>query len=79
MRMMVTCRFLGRALMVGALSLGFPGLAAAKDTIRVTFAEYSAATGPYFDKQANADIAIIGTRWLVEYVKQDLVEPWDTP
>jgi multiple sugar transport system substrate-binding protein len=79
--------------------------------IRVTIAEYSSKTGPYFDaakkafekkypgitvnnevipwanlKQklttdiagdANADLAIIGTRWLVDFVDQDLVEPLD--
>ena len=80
--------------------------------IRVTIAEYSSKTGPYFDaakkafekkypgitinnevipwanlKQklttdiagdANADLAIIGTRWLVDFVDQDLVEPLDS-
>ena len=83
----------------------------AKETLRVTVAYYSAATEPYFKKQAdafmaanpnidvqvevvnwdslqqklttdiasgvNSDIALIGTRWLVDYVKQDLVEPLD--
>ncbi|MCF1494368.1 extracellular solute-binding protein [Agrobacterium vitis] len=85
--------------------------AMAKDKLRVTVAYYSAATEPYFKKQAerfmashpdidvqvqvvnwdnlqqklttdiasgvNPDIALIGTRWLVDFVKQDLVEPLD--
>ena len=89
------------------------GLAAARaDTVRVTVAEYSDATGPYFRKMAdefhkanpgtdikievvnwdsllqklqtdisagtNSDISIIGTRWLLDFVKDGVAEPLDT-
>jgi multiple sugar transport system substrate-binding protein len=81
------------------------------DTVRVTVAEYSSKTGPYFEKVAsefesanpgsdiqievvpwdvlqqklttdisggaNADLAIIGTRWLIDYVQQGVAAPLD--
>jgi multiple sugar transport system substrate-binding protein len=84
---------------------------AAAQTVRVTVAEYSSKTGPYFEQMAtafeaenpdidiqievvpwdvllqklttdisgnaNADVAIIGTRWLVDFVEQDIAEPLD--
>jgi multiple sugar transport system substrate-binding protein len=93
----------------GLLALG-AGVQAA--TVRVTVAEYSSKTGPYFQDAAaafekanpgthiqievvpwdvllqklttdisggaNADIAIIGTRWLVDFVKQGVAEPLDS-
>ncbi len=80
-------------------------------TVRVTVAEYSAKTGPYFQEVvekfeaahpdidveievvpwdnllqklttdisagANADLSIIGTRWLVDFVEQGIAEPLD--
>lgn len=97
---------LGAALMLGGAA------AAQASTVRVTVAEYSAKTGPYFAdaKKAfeaanpgttiqlevvpwdvmlqklttdiaagtNADLAIIGTRWLVDFVQQDVAEPLDS-
>ena len=79
------------------------------DTVRVTVAYYSAATGPYFEQMAknfekanpgttikievvnwddllqklqtdigggtNPDISIIGTRWLLDFVKNDIAQP----
>lgn len=85
---------------------------AAADTVRVTVAEYSAKTGPYFNEAAaafekanpghdiqievvpwdvmlqklttdisggaNADIAIIGTRWLLDFVDQSVAAPLDS-
>lgn len=79
--------------------------------VRVTVAEYSAKTGPYFEAAktafeaanpgitikfevvpwdnllqklttdigagTNADLSIIGTRWLIDFVKEDAVEPLD--
>ena len=79
--------------------------------VRVTVAEYSAKTGPYFEEAkkefeaanpgitinfeivpwdvllqklttdmgagSNADLSIIGTRWLIDFVKEDAVEPLD--
>jgi multiple sugar transport system substrate-binding protein len=81
-------------------------------TVRVTIAEYSKGTGPYFEEAAkafeaanpgtkiqievvpwdnlqqklttdisagaNADLSIIGTRWLLDYVSQDVVAPLDS-
>lgn len=81
------------------------------ETLRVTVAEYSSKTGPYFnaaakafekahpgDKvqievvpwdnllqklttdisaNANADLSIIGTRWMIDFVSQDLLQPLD--
>jgi len=85
--------------------------AAEAGTVRVTVAEYSAKTGPYFEKVAkdfetahpgtdiqievvpwdslqqklttdisagtNADLSIIGTRWLLDFVSQGIAEPLD--
>jgi multiple sugar transport system substrate-binding protein len=85
--------------------------AAQAGVVRVTVAEYSAKTGPYFaeaEKQfeaanpgidiqfevvpwdvllqklttdiasgTNADLSIIGTRWLIDFVQQDVAEPLD--
>ncbi len=94
-----------------ALFLG--GLAAAQaGEVRVTIAEYSSATGPYFEEaaaafeaanpdtdiqlevvpwdvllqklttdisgNANSDLAIIGTRWLVDFVEQNVVSELDS-
>ncbi|HET7412421.1 MAG TPA: sugar ABC transporter substrate-binding protein [Pararhizobium sp.] len=81
------------------------------ETLRVTVAEYSKKTGPYFNDAAkafekanpgaevqievvpwntllqklttdisagaNADISIIGTRWMIDFVSQDLLQPLD--
>lgn len=80
-------------------------------TVRVTVAEYSSKTGPYFDEAAaafeeanpdvdvqievvpwdvllqklttdisggaNADLSIIGTRWLIDFVDQGIAAPLD--
>lgn len=80
-------------------------------TLRVTVAEYSSKTGPYFEKAAtefeeanpgvdvqievvpwdvllqklttdisggaNADLSIIGTRWLIDFVEQGIAAPLD--
>lgn len=85
---------------------------ASAGTVRVTVAEYSSKTGPYFEEaakafeaanpgidiqievvpwdvllqklttdisgNANADLAIIGTRWLVDFVQQSVAEPLDS-
>ncbi len=79
--------------------------------VRISVAEYSSKTGPYFEKMAsqfeaanpdinvevevtpwdvllqklttdiagdaNADLAIIGTRWLLDFVEQGIAEPLD--
>lgn len=79
--------------------------------LRVTVAEYSSKTGPYFENAAtafeeanpgvdvqievvpwdvllqklttdisggaNADLSIIGTRWLIDFVEQDIAAPLD--
>src|ERR1700743_1183671 len=105
-------KMIGRAAMLMA---GVSLLAAAwaqAATVRVTIAEYSKGTGPYFEAAAkafeaknpdtkiqlevvpwdslqqklttdispghNADISIIGTRWLLDYVSQGLVAPLDS-
>lgn len=94
---------------VAALALSS---AAYAQTVRVTVAEYSSKTGPYFEKAAtdfeaanpgtdiqievvpwdvlqqklttdisggaNADLAIIGTRWLLDYVDQGIAAPLDS-
>src|ERR1700677_488724 len=93
---------------------GLTALSAGADagTVRVTIAEYSSGTGPYFDAAAkafeaknpgtkiqievvpwdnlqqklttdisagaNADLSIIGTRWLLDFVSQDVVAPLDS-
>ena len=104
-------KFLSKAVMVGASLIAMSGVTQA-GTVRVTIAEYSKGTGPYFDDAAkafeaanpgtkfrlrlcrgttcnrnrrwifsagaNADLSIIGTRWLLDYVSQDVVEPLDS-
>ncbi len=94
---------------VAALALSS---AAYAQTVRVTVAEYSSKTGPYFEKaatefeaanpgtdiqievvpwdvlqqklttdisgSANADLAIIGTRWLIDYVSEGVAAPLDS-
>ena len=104
-------KFLSKAVMVGASLIAMSAIAQA-GTVRVTIAEYSKGTGPYFDDAAkafeaanpgtkiqievvpwdnlqqklttdisagaNADLSIIGTRWLLDYVSQDVVEPLDS-
>ncbi|MDR6291378.1 MULTISPECIES: ABC transporter substrate-binding protein [Inquilinus] len=97
------------ASILAALAVAAPALAA---EVRVTVAEYSSKTGPYFEDaakafeaanpgtdikievvpwdvlqqklttdisgNANADLAIIGTRWLVDFVQQGVVTPLDS-
>jgi multiple sugar transport system substrate-binding protein len=97
-------------LLAGVGALAFAASANA-GTVRVTVAEYSAKTGPYFEQvakdfqaanpgitiqfevvpwdnllqklttdisaNANADLSIIGTRWLVDFVQQGIAEPLD--
>ena len=98
-------------LMAGMSMLAFSAHADAGE-VRVTVAEYSAKTGPYFDEVkkefeaanpgitvkfevvpwdvllqklttdiaagTNADLSIIGTRWLIDFVQQDVAEPLDS-
>lgn len=100
-----------RVLLAGASLLAFTAVAQA-GTVRVTIAEYSKGTGPYFNEAArafeaanpgtkiqvevvpwdnlqqklttdisagaNADLSIIGTRWLLDYVSQGIVAPLDS-
>lgn len=97
--------------LLGGLSLLALGTQAGAGEVRVTVAEYSAKTGPYFaevekafeaanpgiDVQVeivpwdvllqklttdiaagtNADLSIIGTRWLIDFVEQGVAEPLD--
>lgn len=103
-------RFL-KTLLAAGLGLAALTSIAFAGTVRVTVAEYSAKTRPYFEaaKKAfeaanpgaeiqievvpwsellqklttdinagtNADISIIATRWLIDFVKQDVAEPID--
>ena len=98
-------------LLGGAAALAIVAGSAGADTLRVTVAEYSEKTGPYFEAAAdafekanpeheinievvpwnnmlqklttdisagaNADLSIIGTRWLIDFVDQDIVAPLD--
>ncbi|UCI30613.1 ABC transporter substrate-binding protein [Mesorhizobium sp. B4-1-4] len=98
-------------LMAGMSMLAFAAQANAGE-VRVTVAEYSAKTGPYFEEVkkefeaknpgitvkfevvpwdvllqklttditagTNADLSIIGTRWLIDFVQQDVAEPLDS-
>ncbi len=84
---------------------------ASAETLRFTVAEYSSATGPFFEEVAaafeaanpdhdvqievvpwdvllqklttdisggvNADLAIIGTRWLIDFVNEGIAAPLD--
>ena len=95
------------AALLGALT----ALPAQAEDLRVTVAEYSAKTGPYFEAVAeafeaanpgddirievvpwdvllqklttdisggaNADLSIIGTRWLIDFVEQGIAAPLD--
>ena len=104
-------KFAKAILFVGAGLLALAGAAEA-GTVRVTIAEYSKGTGPYFEAAAkafeaanpgtkiqievvpwdnlqqklttdisagaNADLSIIGTRWLLDYVSQGIVAPLDS-
>ncbi|RVC56868.1 sugar ABC transporter substrate-binding protein [Mesorhizobium sp.] len=97
-------------LMAGMSMLAFAAPADSGE-VRVTVAEYSAKTGPYFQDVkkefeaanpgitvkfevvpwevllqklttditagTNADLSIIGTRWLIDFVQQDVAEPLD--
>jgi multiple sugar transport system substrate-binding protein len=101
----------GKALLAGAVLFAFAGTAEA-GTVRVTIAEYSKGTGPYFEEAAkafqaknpdtkieievvpwenlqqklttdisagaNADLSIIGTRWLLDFVSQGIVASLDS-
>lgn len=94
-----------------ALALAALAGAAGAQTVRVTVAEYSSLTGPYFEDAAaafeaanpgtdiqievvpwdvllqklttdisagaNADLSIIGTRWLVDFVEEGIAAPLD--
>lgn len=98
-------------LMAGMSMLAFATQVEAGE-VRVTVAEYSAKTGPYFEEVkkefeaknpgitvkfevvpwdvllqklttditagTNADLSIIGTRWLIDFVQQDVAEPLDS-
>lgn len=100
---------LGAGASILAALAALPAVAA---EVRVTVAEYSSKTGPYFEEaakafeaknpgtdikievvpwdvlqqklttdiagNANADLAIIGTRWLVDFVQQGVVAPLDS-
>jgi multiple sugar transport system substrate-binding protein len=105
-------RISGKALLMGGAGLLALTLAAQAGTVRVTIAEYSKGTGPYFEEAAkafeaanpdtkiqievvpwdelqqklttdisagaNADLSIIGTRWLLDFVSQGIVTPLDS-
>jgi multiple sugar transport system substrate-binding protein len=94
-----------------AAALALAASAAGAQTLRVTVAEYSGKTGPYFEDAAkafeaanpgvdvqievtpwdvllqklttdisagtNADLSIIGTRWLLDFVDQGVAAPLD--
>ncbi|MCC5975415.1 MAG: sugar ABC transporter substrate-binding protein [Rubellimicrobium sp.] len=98
-------------LRLGAAALALTAATAQADTVRVTVAEYSSLTGPYFEDAAaafeeanpgtdiqievvpwdvmlqklttdisagaNADLSIIGTRWLVDFVDEGIAAPLD--
>ncbi len=99
-----------KATVAGVAFLSMAGWAQA-ETVRVTVAEYSSKTGPYFEEAAkafeeanpgsdiqievvpwdvllqklttdisggaNADLSIIGTRWLIDFVDQGIAAPLD--
>jgi multiple sugar transport system substrate-binding protein len=103
---------IARALLFAGAGLLALSSAAEAGTVRVTIAEYSKGTGPYFEAAAkafeaanpgtkiqievvpwdnlqqklttdisagaNADLSIIGTRWLLDYVRQGVVAPLDS-
>jgi multiple sugar transport system substrate-binding protein len=98
-------------LWLGTAALALSAAAASAQTVRVTVAEYSSLTGPYFEAAAaafeaanpgtdiqievvpwdvllqklttdisagaNADLSIIGTRWLVDFVQEGIAAPLD--
>ncbi len=100
-----------KAGLLAGLSILAIGSAAQAGEVRMTVAEYSSKTGPYFEevKKAfeaanpgitlnfevvpwdvllqklttdisagtNADLSIIGTRWLIDFVQQGIAEPLD--
>ena len=100
-----------RRLALGSAALALTATTALAGDVRVTVAEYSSKTGPYFEKMAaefeaaneginveievtpwdvllqklttdisgnaNADMAIIGTRWLLDFAEQGVAEPLD--
>lgn len=100
-----------KSALLGGMSLLALAAQAAAGEVRVTVAEYSNKTGPYFaeieksfeaanpgiDVQievvpwdvllqklttditagTNADLSIIGTRWLIDFVQQGIAEPLD--
>ncbi len=108
--MRITTRGLGIAA-AATLALAAATPLATAQTVRVTVAEYSSKTGPYFEAAAaafeaanpgtdvqievvpwdvllqklttdisagtNADLAIIGTRWLVDFVEEGIAAPLD--
>jgi multiple sugar transport system substrate-binding protein len=99
-------------LLAGMSMLAFGAAQANAGEVRVTVAEYSSKTGPYFQEVekafeaanpgidvkfevvpwdvllqklttdiaagTNADLSIIGTRWLIDFVQQDVAEPLDS-
>ncbi|MGH7209902.1 MAG: ABC transporter substrate-binding protein, partial [Acetobacteraceae bacterium] len=107
---LATVRRAGLTLALSSAAVLLPQAGRA-DTVRVTVAEYSNATGPYFQSMArafekanpgttikievvnwddllqklqtdigggtNPDISIIGTRWLLDFVKNGIAEPLD--
>lgn len=102
----------GKSYLAGGIALALSAGSAQAGDVRITVAEYSSKTGPYFQKMAeefeaanpdinievevtpwdvllqklttdiagnaNADLAIIGTRWLLDFVEQDIAEPLDS-
>jgi multiple sugar transport system substrate-binding protein len=103
---------IGRLALLGGAGLIALTAMATAGTVRVTIAQYSDGTGPYFEEMAkafeaanpdtkiqievvpwdnlqqklttdisagaNADLSIIGTRWLLDYVQQGVVAPLDS-
>ncbi|MBN9072239.1 MAG: sugar ABC transporter substrate-binding protein [Rhizobiales bacterium] len=100
-----------KSALLGGLSVLALAAQAEAGTVRVTVAEYSSKTGPYFEEAkkefeaknpgieiqfeivpwdvllqklttdiaagTNADLSIIGTRWLIDFVQQGVAEPLD--
>jgi multiple sugar transport system substrate-binding protein len=100
-----------RSLLLACTGLMALAGTAEADTVRVTIAEYSKGTGPYFEEAAaafekanpgidiqievapwdslqqklttdisagtNADLSIVATRWLLDYVQQGVVDSLD--
>jgi len=97
---------------LGTAALALAASMASAETVRVTVAEYSSLTGPYFEDAAaafeaanpgadiqievvpwdvilqklttdisagaNADLSIIGTRWLLDFVSEGVAAPLDS-